>query len=361
MNHVIKDMKFLLKTFLLLLLIIDVKAQCPPSNPTTIISGLYSSNINPSPGSVVYVSPTGTITGNIDLINASLYNCGTILSSKITMQQSLYNNEYVLENNNIIKCDTILLDSLGHLHNNDTLICGFLRLNYNTNLDNNYFIDANSILIEKTSRLNSSGKIKSNYLHIVNTYSRFLNYYGNISVRKLFHIDTGAVVTGIIFVCVDSCFKNDGVIYNYNAPSWSPSLRVNGISINTGTINTVDFCDLSSTNGGMPDSNSGILNNITYCTSQQFYCDFNFTSIRENHEALKTLLVFPNPASDIINISINNYELDNSEIEILNSLGQSVLKQSFSSIVSVSSLTIGYYTLIIHTSFGQIQSKFIKN
>ncbi len=355
-------MKFPLKIVMFLVLFaFNTKAQCPPTNPTATISGMYSLDLNPAPGSITYVTPTATITGNINLNNASLYNCGTILSRKIIMRQSVQNNQYILENNNIIKCDSILLDSLGHLHNNDTLNCNFFKLSFGSNSDNNYLMDVNYFQIETKSQLNSQGKIKVNYFNLVGNNSLFYNQYGNISVRKLFRVDTGSVVAGVLFICVDSCFTNNGVINNSAVNSWTPSIKIIGSSTNTGTINSIDFCDLSTTNGGMPDINTGTLSNITFCQSQQYYCDYSFTSIKENVVLSKTISVFPNPATAILSFQSDTFELEDAEIEITNYLGQIVLKKNFSRSISVAELNSGYYNIVIKSSTNKFYSKFVKD
>lgn len=337
-----------------------LSAQCPPTNPTATITGLYTADLNPAPNSITYVTSSATITGNITLDNCSLHNCGTILSKKVTMKQTVQNNQFILENNNIMKCDTISLDSLGHLHNNDTLICGFFKLSYNTIVDNSYILDANYILIEKESKLNSQATIKVNYFDMKDSYSLFYNLYGNISARKLFRVGLGTTVSGVIFICVDSCFINNGSIYNSAMNTWTPSIKVNGLSTNAGIIHTIDFCDLSTTNGGMPDVNTGTLTNVTFCSSQQYFCDYTYTAIKENTTTTKRVLVFPNPTSNTLNIRSDNNEFENSEIDIINYLGQTVLKLPYSNNISVETLSSGYYTLKIQTPSGQFNSNFVK-
>lgn len=347
--------------FLILMSFNDLNAQCPPTNSTATITGLYSADLNPTSGSIIYVAPSGTITGNINLNNSSLYNCGTILSKKITMRQSSINNQFILENNNIIKCDSVSLDSLGHIHNNDTLLCELLKLSNNSNADNSYFIDANSILVESESNLNSQSAIKVNYFDMKDNNSSFYNSYSTISARKLFRIGSGTVMSGIIFICADSCFINNGTINNQAMQTWTPTIRVNNLSANTGTIYGIDFCDLSTTNGGMPDVNTGTLMNVTFCTAQQNYCDYSFTSIQESGIKTKAILIFPNPASDLLYVSTDLNDFENAEMEIINSLGQVVLRSQFKTEINVSDLAKGCYILKISNSEQQFHSKFVKD
>lgn len=84
------------------------------------------------------------------------------------------------------------------------------------------------------------------------------------------------------------------------------------------------------------------------------------TALKQN-EALKNVVVFPNPVSTILNIVDEQNDLQNSTIQITNSLGQTVLQLPFNNKVDVSSLCNGYYFLNFKTSQNQIfHSKFIK-
>ena len=341
-------------------------AQCPPANPTLIITGLYTLSINPSPGSIVYISPSATVTGNINLYNCSLYNCGTIFSKKIKMQQSLWNNQYILANNNIINCDSILLDTLGHLHNNDTLICKQFKMKFNANASNINVMNVNKIFIELKSYFDSEGSISANYFELKDTYSTFVNYYGNVFIGKLFKVDIGSVVYNTNFICVDSCFRNEGFINGQSAQSWTPTIKVGGLSQNTGTIVNHDFCDVTTSNGGMPDINTGTLNAVTFCTSLVKSCPFTLLGIEEYEIKSKMFLVFPNPATNYLNIHFdhntpNAIEIEHSKIEIINYLGETVLQLSYSNNINVSMLSQGFYTLKITTSKRETYySNFIK-
>lgn len=64
--------------------------------------------------------------------------------------------------------------------------------------------------------------------------------------------------------------------------------------------------------------------------------------------------LYPNPTSNTLNVKTNSKI--NSEIEILNSIAQTVLKQKYSESIDVSKLVPGYYFIRIDNSY----SKFIK-
>lgn len=338
-----------------------VRSQCPPTTVTTTITGLYTVTINPPPSSTIYIAPTATVTGDINLVNSSLYNCGYILSKKITMRQSVSNTQYILENNNIINSDTICLDSLGHLHNNDTLLTKQLWLQFNSEIDNNYYLFANNLKAESGSVINSQSKIQTDYFELKDNNTQFYDLYGTTAVKKLFRVSANTIVYGSLLICVDSCMINAGLINSIAPTSWTSTIKVSGISTNSGTIQTVDFCDLSSVNGGMPDNNSGALVGMTYCLSQLNYCDYIFSGLNEENPVGQLIHLYPNPVSNTLFISSEINEFENSELEISNCLGQTVLKLPFKNEISVSDLSSGSYFLkIITLDRRQFYSKFIK-
>jgi hypothetical protein len=75
--------------------------------------------------------------------------------------------------------------------------------------------------------------------------------------------------------------------------------------------------------------------------------------------------LFPNPVSNILFISTEQHFEAGTEIEISNTLGQTVLKLNYSSAaggeIDVSSLSQGYYTIkIINPDKQKFYSRFIK-
>lgn len=71
------------------------------------------------------------------------------------------------------------------------------------------------------------------------------------------------------------------------------------------------------------------------------------------------LKIYPNPTINYINIEQSN--LEKSKIEIINSLGQTVLKSEFKNQIDISGLVSGFYTLLLKdNSGGVITKKFVK-
>jgi hypothetical protein len=360
-------MKLLVSLIFLSTCVGQIMGQCPPLiNITTQISGLYTSDLNPAPNNTVYADPSATITGNINLKDCSLFNCGAILSHKITIKQtnsSLYNS---LESIFLIKSDSIIVDSLGILKNDGFLYSDYYVLKNNARGSNNDRMDVNTLNIENGSSFVSIDSLKVNKMELKDTNSNFAVYYiSTISIRKSFKMGSGTSMSGEFVMCVDSSFINNGdIVGTVSSSTWFPSVRVNGISQNTGSISTINFCDQSSTSGGFFDQNSGTLVNISFCPPQQPVCNTDYTAIKENYLKYKQINIFPNPSSNILNItapeSIEN-EFEHSEIEIMNYMGQTILKLPYASKVIISSLLQGIYVLKISTPKGIFfTSSFIK-
>ncbi len=71
--------------------------------------------------------------------------------------------------------------------------------------------------------------------------------------------------------------------------------------------------------------------------------------------------LFPNPISSVLQIESTQNEFENSEIEITNTLGQTILKLPYSNSIDVSKLEPGFYDLRISSRTNQsYHSKFIK-
>jgi hypothetical protein len=101
--------------------------------------------------------------------------------------------------------------------------------------------------------------------------------------------------------------------------------------------------------------------NITNCPSISFPVVNCAVGIDELVRDKNSLRIFPNPVSRLLYIETEQIEPENSEIEIRNILGQTVLKQFYSNAIDVSRFERGYYNLKIATSNNFIyHSKFVK-
>ena len=83
--------------------------------------------------------------------------------------------------------------------------------------------------------------------------------------------------------------------------------------------------------------------------------------INEMKKIAGKILLYPQPAQNLLNIVANNNEFENSEIEISNALGQTVLKLHYLNSIDVSQFSSGFYYLKIISQNKQVNySKFIK-
>ena len=101
--------------------------------------------------------------------------------------------------------------------------------------------------------------------------------------------------------------------------------------------------------------------NSVACPSITFPAINCATGINEQDSQEAVFLVYPNPVSNNLFISSKQYFSEDDEIEIINALGQTLLKSNYSTEIDISSLSQGYYLLkIISPLKSQFYSRFIK-
>lgn len=102
-------------------------------------------------------------------------------------------------------------------------------------------------------------------------------------------------------------------------------------------------------------------NFIKKCFVKDYSTSGFVDAIHEINSGAKEITSYPNPVTNTLNLSTSTINQFNSEIEIVNTLGQTVLKQPYSKSVDVSLLSLGFYTLKVFTQDKQLfLSKFIK-
>lgn len=91
-------------------------------------------------------------------------------------------------------------------------------------------------------------------------------------------------------------------------------------------------------------------------------CNYSNPLGINNYSINTELNIYPNPASNVLNISSELSEFSNCEIELINYLGQTIFTSPFSNTVDVSALTNGYYIVKISTQDNHhYYSRFVKN
>lgn len=91
-------------------------------------------------------------------------------------------------------------------------------------------------------------------------------------------------------------------------------------------------------------------------------CNYSNPLGIKNNSINTDLSIYPNPTSNSLNILSKSIDLSNSEIQIINYLGQTVLSRPFSNAIDVSELATGYYSVKITTPDAQYYySKFVRD
>lgn len=96
-------------------------------------------------------------------------------------------------------------------------------------------------------------------------------------------------------------------------------------------------------------------------TSVTYFQNCTSTGVKDL-EVAKSLSLFPNPVTNFLHLSGEQYFEVGTEIEITNLLGETVLKQGFKREIDLTELLSGYYTLkVVNQNSQPFISKFIKN
>ena len=84
--------------------------------------------------------------------------------------------------------------------------------------------------------------------------------------------------------------------------------------------------------------------------------------LRKNPASKDGLIIYPNPVTNVLRIESNQYLEAGTEIEIINTLGQRVLKMPYSNTLNVSGLVNGVYFLQINSAAGNFvyPTRFVK-
>jgi hypothetical protein len=84
----------------------------------------------------------------------------------------------------------------------------------------------------------------------------------------------------------------------------------------------------------------------------------NVTSVGIESLSNLSLTIYPNPATDIITIETDEQVIN---IELFSSIGQKInVTANAKQQINISDLAAGAYSLIIHTTNGNVQKRFVK-
>lgn len=351
-------MKFVIPAFLFFINLHST-AQCTSGKHTFTINGLYSSNLNVTNGDTVFIAPTATVTGNINLINSRIINCGNILNSKIYLKGNLSDVNGKFENYGNVVNDTIILDSISDLHNYSLFRTKFISMGFKSNIDNWDNLWSTNIIANQNYNIFNIGHffVTNN---LVLAKSKIMNYF-MIHVKNTFFIDSVSTISNLCTIYVDSLFKNKGYINGGpNGPN-VPKIIIYEKSENYNVVSSIDICDLTSLTSGGFDINTGTLTNVTYCQAAISCPDYTMIGIDEENSEIKNIVLYPNPANIEFSISGLN-EIGNYSLRIRNLLGQELLLTEETQKIDVSHLYSGIYFAEVYENGRLLKSlKLIKN
>lgn len=346
--------------FFCILINLQTIAQCFSGNFTYSVNGLYSSDLNVTNGDTVLIAPTATVTGNINVTNSVLVNRGNITNTKIHLKGNWLAFNGRLENCGNITSDSILIDTIGDIHNFGIIDVNYTYIGYRGNFDNWVIHRTEYLEMYKSWYYFNIGHLFVNRkLNMSN--SRIRNEF-MIHCKNQFLIDSFSNLFNGCTIYVDSLFKNEGNITctSLTSPKASKIIILEQ-SINNGGIYNMDICDATSITSGGFDISTGTLTNVTYCQAAISCPDYTLIGITEENLEAENISLYPNPANTEFSISGLN-EIGNHSLKIRNLLGQELLFTTETQKIGVPNLQSGIYFAEVYEKAKLIKSlKFIKN
>jgi hypothetical protein len=317
-------------------------------NYTNTITGTYTSAISTQTYQTFYVAPNTTVTGNIDLNHGQLLNCGTIINKKIRLKNVTDHLKGSLDNRGTIVTDTLLVDTLGDLHNQGSFSCAYLSTNLKGYVLNKNLLNVATALVKDSASLYNYQpycKIIGKDIRVIN--GSWSTNMGLIYAEDYFFHGSGCIMNQHCTIEVDSMFRNAGYINGWYSGAMVSAILVERKSENSGTLERLIFCDHSTINGGGPDINTGQLIQIINCTLEPDCAKYNWVGLEENRETFGTLAIFPNPVRDRLNIQFTS-KLNSVTASVYDPLGRLLFFRDIdpnNASVDLSSLTSGLYLI----------------
>ncbi len=262
---------------------------------------------------------------------------------------------YKINKNNYLTSDTVIANTINFAYNNQT--------DFTTNTNNTRF-DAEAISIFNDSILifmKDWIDLKTRTYILPKTPGNYIAYQ-----RDTF--DCNGFITGSEYNTQDSCFMlcgyGDGL-----SPFIIHLSNFNNTNIFAGNVNKIDITNeigASQTEGiCLKNNNRYFLTREefsfqTYYFAPKLYA-FNYnenTLYTNNYKNLK-IKIFPNPASNYIQIYANTKKIK--IIKIIDVLGKSMQYKSNKKLIDISKFKNGIYFIIIQTENKITTLKFIKN
>lgn len=306
------------------------------------------------------IDSTATLLGNLYVVNSRVANCGNITNAKIHLKGNWLGFNGKLENFGTITSDSIIVDTIGDIHNYNIIDANYTYIGLDGNIDNWVIHRTDYLEMYKSWYYFNIGHLFVNRkLNVID--SRIRNEY-MIRCKNQFILDSLSRLFNGCTIYVDSLFINKGSITSTSltSPKFSKIIIV-GQSINSGVVYNMDICDLSSLYAGGFDVNSGTLNNITLCQTPISCPDYTTIGIEEKSFENSTIYAFPNPSNSHISIKgIENHE--EYILSFKNIIGEIKLTTYNIQNIDISSLSSGAYFIEIVKKDRTIKTlKFIKS
>lgn len=394
-----KPMKQLYSKFLLMAftaLGLNAGAQC--TGCTTTIAGNDGANHVVSSGQVLCVAAGGSMSGYITITSGGIVcNQGTINSTNILVAGGILKNYGTMNNQNLMVSSagtfsnfaTAIVDSIyvgqnsSNMVNQGTIVNQAIAVADNGNATNTGTLTT-VLMYDSIGHVTNNGTINvTDFGHVYNSTftnngklaisndfgngnnSSFLNN-GNMTVNRDFYNGVGATYTTNCMVTVGRDWYNSATVYG--PVSSCGGFSITGISLNSGTVGSstrpVDICDAGHPASGT-DGNSGTIHSsTTYCACTNGCATFG-VGINELAKASNILInsVFPNPATDKLNVKLNSKEPESLLIEVRDMMGRIVFSKSLQSNIgendlelNIAALSQGTYILSF-TDSHKLQSK----
>jgi hypothetical protein len=297
----------------------------------SITAFLFTDDINTDNHCKVFLSPCGDIIRENGTLSSSSSQCptsrdGVIINTSPIVKKNIYSCIQVFSGPgiyNIYLIDSLRTPGVKNINNSQNKTF-YIQSNLNVLV----FLGANSSPILTNLPIKFSSVIGNNVLYNPNLSDpdgdslsyQLINCVGTTSTSINHYTPSNATLDAYGTLS----FNKDSVglyAFSYLIKEW----RKNASSTNWVGSMTIDF---------VLDIPAGV-------------------GIKE-FDRKEVISLYPNPTSNILNIKTNSKT--NSEIEITNQLGQTVLEQKFSESIDISQLVPGYYFIRIDNSY----SKFIK-
>lgn len=410
------------KLFLVVLVAFGLNAKAQCSGCTTNITGLDAGAHIIGSGQTLCVASTGTMTGLITITaGGTLCNQGKIQSTNLWVAGGTLKNYGTIDTYSVLvsaagtytNYSTALIDSLmitnpnsSYVNNGTQTGTAFTTADHATTVNSGtitvYDMWDSVATFYNTNKINVThdfgNAYSSNFTNtgnltvtndMANTYTATCTNNGNYTVTRDFYNTTSGNFTNNNYMNIVRDFYNTtsanfttkcmvSVNRNwYNTTSanvYGPTTSCGGFSVtgttgnsaNIGSASThLDICDAGHPALGLDGPGGTINGTTTYCSCANT-CSTVSVGVKELMKESSVLIstIYPNPATNVLTIKLNNQESEALTIEVRDMMGKTIIAKSLKVSVgesetelNVSNLAQGTYILSIIDSHQLLSKK----